>query len=294
MPRLPDSPDEEYGTFEDYRHRAWDGAYGFFQSFVDFALRDNVLEVAVGLIFAASFTAVANSLVTDILLPLFSCLPGLTHNLDEAFLVLQQSSHSKIAPRPGQKKPYYNTVQQALDDGAIVWAYGNFIDKLLRFILISLALFTVSRIYGWLSSDNIVKRQIKCKYCRKYISDQAKRSTGDLLAQPTGTWRTDPDLEIRTATSTWASIDPDAEELRRSATTWNIGESELVSEAQMRRGSSPSTSRSVPTGMSEPDGEYIGETMRGTPGGPSRRVSTARSDKEPLLRKPRTRIPTYL
>lgn len=49
MPRLPDSPDEEYGTFEDYRHRAWDGAYGFFQSFVDFALRDNVLEVAVGL-----------------------------------------------------------------------------------------------------------------------------------------------------------------------------------------------------------------------------------------------------
>ncbi|TID14588.1 large conductance mechanosensitive channel protein [Venturia nashicola] len=175
MPRLPESTDEEQGTFEDYRHRAWDGASGFVQSFIDFALRDNVLEVAVGLIFAASFTAVANSLVSDILLPLFSCLPGLTHNLDESFLVLQQSSHSKITPKPGQKKPYYNTVQQALDDGAIVWAYGNFIDKLLRFILISLALFTVSRIYNWLSSDNIVKRQIKCKYCRKYISDKAKR-----------------------------------------------------------------------------------------------------------------------
>lgn len=125
--------------------------------------------------FASSFTAVANSLVTDILLPLFSCLPGLTHNLDEAFLVLQQSSHSQIAPKPGQKKPYYNTVQQALDDGAIVWAYGNFIDKLLRFVLIALALFTVTRIYGWVTSDNIVKRQIKCKYCRKYISDKAKR-----------------------------------------------------------------------------------------------------------------------
>jgi large conductance mechanosensitive channel len=125
--------------------------------------------------FAASFTAVANSLVTDILLPLFSCLPGLSHNLDEAFLVLQNSKTSKIKPTPPRKTPYYNTVQQALDDGAIVWAYGNFIDKLLRFILIALALFTVARIYGWLSSDNIVKRQIKCKYCRKYISDKAKR-----------------------------------------------------------------------------------------------------------------------
>jgi hypothetical protein len=54
MPRLPDDPvqDEEHGTFEafeDYRHRAWDGAYSFWQSFLDFALRDNVLEVAVGL-----------------------------------------------------------------------------------------------------------------------------------------------------------------------------------------------------------------------------------------------------
>jgi hypothetical protein len=52
MPHLADDHvmlDEEHGTFEDYRHRAWDGAYGFWQSFLDFALRDNVLEVAVGL-----------------------------------------------------------------------------------------------------------------------------------------------------------------------------------------------------------------------------------------------------
>lgn len=51
MPRLPDDHDEEHGTFEDYRHRAWDGAYSFWQSFLDFALRDNVLEVAVGLMY---------------------------------------------------------------------------------------------------------------------------------------------------------------------------------------------------------------------------------------------------
>ncbi|TLD20874.1 large conductance mechanosensitive channel protein [Venturia nashicola] len=283
MPRLPESTDEEQGTFEDYRHRAWDGASGFVQSFIDFALRDNVLEVAVGLIFAASFTAVANSLVSDILLPLFSCLPGLTHNLDESFLVLQQSSHSKITPKPGQKKPYYNTVQQALDDGAIVWAYGNFIDKLLRFILISLALFTVS--LGWMVGRNHPDRQRTVLLRRN--------STGDILAQPTGTWRTDPGLEIRTATSTWAFEDPDREGLRRSATTWNIGDSDFVSEAQVRRGSALSPPRSVPTWMSEPDDEYVGQTARGTPVGLSRK-STAMSDREPLLKRPTRRVPIYL
>jgi len=174
MPRLSDDHvhhDEEGGTFEELRHRA----YNFWEAFLNFALRDNVLEVAVGLIFASSFTAVANSLVTDILLPLFSLLPGLSHNLDEAFLIIQRPKQPHIKPLPGQKFPKYNTVQQALDDGAVVWAYGNFIDKLLRFFLIAVALFTVARVYGYLSSDNIVKRQVKCKYCRKYISDKAKR-----------------------------------------------------------------------------------------------------------------------
>lgn len=63
MPRLPDDHDEEHGTFEDYRHRAWDGAYSFWQSFLDFALRDNVLEVAVGLMYVllSKFFSLHNS-----------------------------------------------------------------------------------------------------------------------------------------------------------------------------------------------------------------------------------------
>ena len=109
----------------------------------------------------------ANSLVTDIILPIVSLLPFISRNLDERFTILRQGNHSKYKT--------YNTVQQALDDGALVWAWGNFLDKVLRFLVLAIALFSIARVYSWASKDNIIKRQVKCKYCRKYISEKARR-----------------------------------------------------------------------------------------------------------------------
>jgi large conductance mechanosensitive channel len=117
---------------------------------------------------AASFSAVANSLVSDIILPIISLLPFISKNLIEKFAIL----------RCGPSSPpntHYNTIQQALDDGAIVWAYGSFLDKFLRFILIALAMFLIAKTYSYVAGENIVKRQKKCSYCRKYISEKAKR-----------------------------------------------------------------------------------------------------------------------
>ncbi|PNS21647.1 hypothetical protein CAC42_1501 [Sphaceloma murrayae] len=169
MPQLP--PDDEEGhslnTFAaDARRRA----SSFWENFSNFALRDNVLEVAVGLIFAASFTAVANSLVSDILLPLISLLPFLSRNLPECFVILRKGD----LYRRGQQ-PRYNTIKQALDDGAVIWSYGSFLDKVLRFVLIAISLFAIAKGYEWTSGDKVVKRQVKCRYCRKYISERAKR-----------------------------------------------------------------------------------------------------------------------
>ena len=83
--------------------------------FCDFALRDNVLEVAVGLILAAAFSTVVSSFVSDILLPPISLLPFLSRNLDERFATLKHG---------GNGTAVYNTVQLALEDGAVVMAYG--------------------------------------------------------------------------------------------------------------------------------------------------------------------------
>lgn len=119
---------------------------------------------------AAAFTAVANSLVSDIILPVISLLPFIGRNITEKFLVLRAGPNYDRHNARG-----YNTVQIALDDGAVVWAWGSFLDKIVRFFLIAISLFLIANFYGWVSHDNIVKQQVKCKYCRKYISQKAKR-----------------------------------------------------------------------------------------------------------------------
>ncbi|KAG2420277.1 hypothetical protein HFD88_005078 [Aspergillus terreus] len=92
--------------------RAWEG-------FVNFAARDNVLEVALGLIIAQAFTKVVTSFVSDIILPIISLLPFLNRNMDQKFAVLMSG------PRYVEGEGY-NTLTQARDDGALVLAYGYY------------------------------------------------------------------------------------------------------------------------------------------------------------------------
>lgn len=69
----------------------------------------------------------------------------------------------------------YNTPAQAVDDGAVVLAYGHFLDKIVRFGVVALALWVVAVAYGRCSGDSFVKKQVKCRFCRKYISEKARR-----------------------------------------------------------------------------------------------------------------------
>lgn len=65
---------------------------------------------------ATSFTAVVNSLVSDVLLPPISLLPFMSHkNLPEKFWVLRKGPHGDDG---------YNTIKQAAEDGAVTMAYG--------------------------------------------------------------------------------------------------------------------------------------------------------------------------
>ncbi|KAI0667629.1 ion channel [Trametes maxima] len=143
-------------------------AQSVWSGFIDFAARDNVLEVAVGLMIASAFTAVANSLVSDVILPPLSLLPFADHkNLPDKFITLRAGPHR---PEGG-----YNTLHQAADDGAVTLAYGRFIDKSISFIGLGLVLYTIATLYGYLTHDNIIKEKVKCAYCRKEVSKKAKR-----------------------------------------------------------------------------------------------------------------------
>ncbi|RAL62835.1 hypothetical protein DID88_004677 [Monilinia fructigena] len=173
----------------------------FWDGFVDFAFNDNVLHVAIGLIIAQSFTTLITSLVSSVLLPPLSLLPFLNKNLDEKFAVLRPGPHyggtlhnhteigdgvgegiegnGTVVFKMGIEFLYgagYNTLKQALDDGAIVLAWGSFINKLINFIGVGLALYGIAGLYQYFSQDNaIIKHTVRCKYCRKKIFEKARR-----------------------------------------------------------------------------------------------------------------------
>ncbi|KAI0470148.1 large-conductance mechanosensitive channel [Xylaria cf. heliscus] len=139
-----------------------------FTGFIDFAFSGNILEIAFGLILANAFTTVTNSFVNDILLPPLSILLPLNRNMDEKFFVL----------RPGpnyEEKNGYNTIGLALEDGAVVLAYGGFIRHVVSFLFLGMMLYTLACVYQYFSKDNIIKHTIKCRYCKKRISSKAMR-----------------------------------------------------------------------------------------------------------------------
>ncbi|CDM30645.1 hypothetical protein DTO013E5_2421 [Penicillium roqueforti] len=140
---------------------AWEG-------FINFAARDNVLEVALGLIIANAFTKVVTSFVTDIILPIVSLLPFLNRNMDQKFAVLSKG------PTYDQQNGY-NTLYQAREDGALVLAYGLFAETVLNFLGVSLTLYAVGNMYMMIFPDKIIKPTVRCPYCRQYISKQALR-----------------------------------------------------------------------------------------------------------------------
>lgn len=104
------------------------------------------------------------------ILPVISCLPFLSRSLDEKFETLQHGPRYNETIANG-----YFTKSQALEDGAVILAYGSFIDKSLRFLLVAFTLWLIATLYSEWSGDNIVKKQVRCKYCRKYISEKALR-----------------------------------------------------------------------------------------------------------------------
>ncbi|PZC91036.1 MscL, Large-conductance mechanosensitive channel [Pyrenophora tritici-repentis] len=170
MPRLDETTQQTLRDAEQGIRRTTASAW---ESFSNFALRDNVLEVAVGLILASSFTACANALVSDIILPIISLLPFLSRTLDTKFVLLRHGPNSNSTISAG-----YNTPAQAVDDGAVVLAYGHFLDKIVRFAIVALALWVIANVYGRFSGDSIVKRQVKFNMATFYGLYGQRHSNG--------------------------------------------------------------------------------------------------------------------
>lgn len=96
------------------------------QEFKAFAMRGNVVDLAVGVIIGGAFGAVVNSLVNDIIMPPFGQLTS-GHDLPN-YLIALNGRH-------------YETLADAKKAGAAVIAYGNFLNTIVNFLIIAFAIF---------------------------------------------------------------------------------------------------------------------------------------------------------
>src|SRR4051812_31834371 len=101
-----------------------------FDEFKQFAMRGNVVDLAVGVVIGAAFTGIVNSLVKDVITPPIGLALG---GIDFAnfFFTL--------------KGPHLATLAEAQKAGAVTINYGLFVNALINFIVVAIALFLLIR-----------------------------------------------------------------------------------------------------------------------------------------------------
>lgn len=103
------------------------------EDFKKFALRGNVVDLAIGVIIGAAFGAIVNSLVADIIMPIVGAVTG---GIDFSNYFLPLSA-----------KVTATTLAEAKKQGAVL-AWGNFITLIINFIIIAWVLFLIIRSMG--------------------------------------------------------------------------------------------------------------------------------------------------
>ena len=100
---------------------------GFISEFKEFAMKGNVMDMAVGVIIGGAFGKIVSSLVSDVLMPVISLVTG---GIDFTNLFVNLSGDEK-----------YATLAAAQEAGASVLAYGQFIQNIFDFLIIALCIF---------------------------------------------------------------------------------------------------------------------------------------------------------
>ncbi|MCF6464605.1 large conductance mechanosensitive channel protein MscL [Clostridium sp. Cult2] len=133
-----------------------------FKEFKEFAVKGNVIDLAIGVIIGGAFGKIVSSLVNDVIMPIIGGLIGKV-DFSNFFISLDGGN--------------YSTLQQAKDAGAATLNYGLFLNTIIEFLIIAFSLFLVVR------QINRFKRKEEptpvttkqCEYCFSEIPLEAKR-----------------------------------------------------------------------------------------------------------------------
>lgn len=99
---------------------------GFVKEFKEFAVKGNVMDMAVGVIIGGAFGKIVSSLVDDVIMPVVGKATGGT-DFTNLFVNLDEGT--------------YKTLAEAKEAGAAVFAYGAFAQNIIDFIIIALSVF---------------------------------------------------------------------------------------------------------------------------------------------------------
>jgi large conductance mechanosensitive channel len=102
---------------------------GFMKEFKEFALKGNVVDLAVGVIIGGAFGKIIDSVVKDLIMPLISALIG-SPDFTSLYVVLK-----------GEVPPGASLEDARKVAGSVIFAYGNFITVAINFILLAFIIF---------------------------------------------------------------------------------------------------------------------------------------------------------
>ena len=138
------------------------------KEFKEFAMRGNVVDMAVGIIIGAAFGAIVKSLVDDVLMPVIGLLMG---NVDFAnfFFVL------KAGKVPGP----YATLAEAKAASAVTLSYGLFINSIVTFLIVAFAVFLLVKQINALKRQEVAPPPApttkECPFCLSTVPLKATR-----------------------------------------------------------------------------------------------------------------------
>lgn len=141
------------------------GGLCMLKEFKEFAVKGNVLDLAVGVVIGGAFGKIVTSLVNDIIMPLVGLLTG---GMDFAnyFITLDRSGLS------------YKTLSEAQAAGAATLNYGLFIGAIIDFLIIAFSIFVVIKQINRFNKKEEVVEEIttkSCPYCYTEIAIEATR-----------------------------------------------------------------------------------------------------------------------
>jgi large conductance mechanosensitive channel len=149
-----------------------------FKEFKEFAVKGNVVDMAVGIIIGAAFGTIVNSFVNDLIMPPIGLLLG---NVDFTSLFMVLKEGKVAAP--------YASLADAKAAGAVTLNYGVFINTIISFLIVAFAVFLVVKNVNRLKREEQAPAEPttkECPFCLSAIPAKAVRCghcTSDLKGQ---------------------------------------------------------------------------------------------------------------